>query len=54
MSGISAAVAGCMPAPAAPSAPAASSGGAAYRGGSALKRQPLYQWIVDLHPSIRR
>lgn len=53
LSGISAAVAGCMPAPAAPSAPAATSGGGAAVAEAERALTPtFYQWIVDLHPSL--
>lgn len=51
LSGVSAAVAGCMPAPAGPTAPAASSGTGATAAERALT-PTFYQWIVDLHPSI--
>jgi ABC-type glycerol-3-phosphate transport system substrate-binding protein len=52
LAGVSAAIGGCMPAPA---APGASTGGAAAPAASSAER-PLtptfYQWIEDLHPSI--
>jgi ABC-type glycerol-3-phosphate transport system substrate-binding protein len=53
LSGISAAIAGCMPAPAAPAVPAASQGGdAAVTEAERALTPTFYQWIVDLHPSI--
>ncbi|OUC07771.1 hypothetical protein RY27_12930, partial [Litorilinea aerophila] len=54
LSGVSAAIAGCMPAPA-PAAPQAGSA-ASSQGAASSGERPLtptfYQWIVDLHPSI--
>ncbi len=51
LSGISAAVAGCMPAPAAPAGTGAPAAETAATAGRPVT-PTFYQWIVDLHPSI--